>query len=129
MEITQILKFDETRIPYEGSTTFRADASYVWGQINPVIESMNISISLTNDAYVDINRFRDEALNYSNESKGARNSSQEYRDESLLYRNEALSAKDEISEYVIPTEATLSPDAINLLVDNHRLENFLGFNF
>jgi hypothetical protein len=52
-----------------------------------------------------------------------------YRDDAQLFRNDAVAARDTIFGYVVPTNATLTPDAINALVDSHRLENFLGFNF
>jgi len=54
---------------------------------------------------------------------------QGYRNDTLTYRNDAISAKNAIDGYVIPTEATLSADAINALDETHRLEIFLGFNF
>lgn len=44
MAIPAVENFDIARIPYEGSPTFRADASYVWGRIPAVIDSMNTAI-------------------------------------------------------------------------------------
>jgi len=46
-----------------------------------------------------------------------------------LYRNETKAYRDEVMSYVVPTEATLSPEAIKDLVNKHRTENFFGFNF
>ena len=44
MAIPTVTNFDTTRIPVEGSSTFRADASYVWSTIPTVIDSMNAAI-------------------------------------------------------------------------------------
>ena len=120
--INQVEIFDSSRIPYEGSPTFRADASYVWGQINPVLLSMNTSITQMNTSFDMINGYYNATKTYNEQSYG-------YRNECLTYRNDALSAKEAIEGYVVPTEATLNPDEIKALVDNHRLDDFLGFNF
>lgn len=72
MEISKVLTFDINRIPQEGSQTFRADASYVWSQISPVIDSMNVVIGEINISTEEAHKYRDESLNYSSESKNAR---------------------------------------------------------
>jgi hypothetical protein len=48
---------------------------------------------------------------------------------SLQYRNEAVAAKQSIDGYVIPTNATYTPETIDTKIQNTRLESFLGFNF
>lgn len=106
---------DKNRVPYEGSTTFRADASYVWSVLPDVIIGLNSTIETINGNAVQV---------ASDTTK-----TREYRDEVVVLRNDAVQAKTVIESYVIPTEATLSELAINDLVNTHRLENFLGFNF
>jgi len=129
MEISKVLTFDINRIPQEGSQTFRADASYVWSQISPVIDSMNVVIGEINISTEEAHKYRDESLNYSSESKNARDLALTYRDDAQTARNDAIAAKEKIDEYVIPEDATLSPDAINALVDKQKFESFLEFNF
>ena len=107
--------FDETRIPVEGSLTFRADASYVWGLLPTVVVNMNADFKTINGWYNSIQ------VSYQN--------IQQSEADALLYRNDTKAYRDEVMGYVIPTDATYTPAQIDSLVDNHKLENFLGFNF
>jgi len=52
-----------------------------------------------------------------------------YKNDALAYRNDALAAKESIDGYVVPTNATYTPEQIDTKIQNIRLESFLGFNF
>jgi len=63
MSIPTVTNFDVTRIPYEGSPTFRADASYVWGRNPVVIDSINSAIVEMNNTSVELNAIEDRVQN------------------------------------------------------------------
>ena len=127
--IENVLLFDNSRIPEEGSPTFDEDASYVWNRINPVLTSFNVATGQINAAYNDMGAMRNEAYTYKNEALLHRDTANSYKNDALLYRNETKAYRDEVMWYVIPTNATLSEDAIKALVASHRTDSFLGFNF
>ena len=62
MAIPTVTNFDTSRIPVEGSPTFRADASYVWSTIPTVIDSMNAAIAEQNNVSADITTKHDEVV-------------------------------------------------------------------
>ena len=105
MEIPTVINFDESRIPYEGSTTFRQDASYVWSTIPAVIKSMNATISEMNISVSATNQAREQTAIDASFVRAA-------KDEAISAKDEAVLAKNEIEGYVIPTEATYSPQTI-----------------
>ena len=120
--IPTVINFDKTRIPVEGSPTFRADASYVWGAFPAVIDSQNASIAVQNSSYSEINGWNINVNTKHNEIVISAS-------DTLKYRNDAVSARDEIKGYVVPTNATYTPAEIDNKIQNTRLESFLGFNF
>jgi len=55
MAIPTVANFDINQIPYEGSPTFRADASYVWSHLPVVIDGLNASIGVMNTQISEVN--------------------------------------------------------------------------
>ena len=53
--IPPVTNIDQSRIPVEGSQTFRQDASYVWSALPQTITSMNTAIGVMNSTNEDIN--------------------------------------------------------------------------
>ena len=91
-------------------------------EINTVIGEMNTVIADVNSYAVSADTSKNTAISKATEALNSSN-------DALTYRNDAVAAKEAIDGYVIPTEATLSPAAINDLINKHKLETFLGFNF
>ena len=103
MSVHTVQNFDENRIPVEGSATFRADATYVWTTILPVIKSMNTAIAYFNSDVRDTNDAKNTTLEY-------RNDTQNFRSESLSARDRAESAANRAEAVIIPDGATYSFD-------------------
>jgi len=110
-----ITQFDITKIPYENSPTFRADATYVWGLLPTVIDNMNGVIDTMNGWYIAVDADAKSALDSKNLA--------------LTYRNDTEAYRNEVMGYVIPTDATYTPAEIDKKNETQNLENFLGFNF
>lgn len=51
------------------------------------------------------------------------------KNETLAYRNETESFRNEVFGYVVPTNATYTPEQIDAKDENIRLESFLDFTF
>ena len=63
------------------------------------------------------------------ETNANKNDTLDYKNTALVYRNEAIQAKQAIDGYVVPTNATYTPEQINALNNTQDLENFLNFKF
>ncbi|MFK5937730.1 MAG: hypothetical protein QM497_04945 [Sulfurimonas sp.] len=119
MSIPTIIDFDVNQIPIEGSSTFRADASYVWSRINPVIASMNSAITVQNSSSQQVAQ---DALQVSIDKTATTTA----KNEAISAKDEAVLAKNEIQSYVIPTVATYSPTTIEAKLDMAETLNLVG---
>jgi len=90
MSIGIVLTFDANQIPYEGSKTLRADASYVWSRINPVITSMNSAIVGINSASSSIEQSESSA------SQSAVSASND-KDEAQSIKNDVTAMKESVA--------------------------------
>ena len=91
---------------------------------------------LSNNTVVEVNAICDEIdvvaseINVMNsETNANKNDTLDYKNTALVYRNEAIQAKQAIDGYVVPTNATYTPEQINALNNTQDLENFLNFKF
>jgi len=91
---------------------------------------------LSNNTVVEVNAICDEIdvvaseINVMNsETNANKNDTLDYKNTALVYRNEAIQAKEAIDGYVVPTNATYTPEQINALNNTQDLENFLNFKF
>jgi len=123
-----IPNFDRDKIPYEGSPTFRADANYVWATLPDVVDEMNTQNNANNVIATQVSQDATASASSAEEARISKEESLNYKNEANDARNDAVSAKESIEDYVIPTEATLSPDAINTLVEKTKTDIFFGFN-
>lgn len=106
MAIPTVINIDTTRIPVEGSSTFREDASYVWGALPNTITSLNSAIAEINNVSIAIDT---KALQVSNDATTASNSATTAQNAA----NDAIAAKD-AAESAVATlpEGTLSDSVI-----------------
>ena len=91
---------------------------------------------LSNNTVVEVNAICDEIdvvaseINVmKSETNANKNDTLDYKNTALVYRNEAIQAKQAIDGYVVPTNATYTPEQINALNNTQDLENFLNFKF
>ena len=91
---------------------------------------------LSNNTVVEVNAICNEIdvvaseINVMNsETDANKNDTLDYKNTALVYRNEAIQAKQAIDGYVVPTNATYTPEQINALNNTQDLENFLNFKF
>ena len=91
---------------------------------------------LSNNTVVEVNAICDEIdvvaseINVMNsETNANKNDTLDYKNTALVYRDEAIQAKQAIDGYVVPTNATYTPEQINALNNTQDLENFLNFKF
>ncbi len=94
MSIPQVDNFDESKIPKEGSSTFRADASYVWDKIVDVIKSFNTAASKINSVSNTVSSNADIATDAKNDAITARSGAISAKDTAISAKNDAISAKD-----------------------------------
>jgi len=106
----------------QSQAVFDQNASTLLGYLPAFATAWNTNVVNYNNDILTINNISDLVATSKTTTFG-------YMNSTLTYRNEAKVYRDEINGYVIPTEATLSPTAINDLIDTHKLENFLGFTF
>jgi len=118
MAIPNILAFDETRLPIEGTTEFRANASYVWSTIPAVIDSWNTSITWVNGTVTNMNQISYETETYKNNALSYRNDALSYRNASSTYMSRAEIAANMAESVVIPTTASYSVDAIDTALNS-----------
>ena len=104
--IPTVANIDESRIPVEGSVTFRSDASYVWSALPNTIKSLNTATGVMNTEIQKVNENTLQVSLNTQLTTEAKQSAQNARDEAVL-------AKDEIKGYVVPTEATYSPTRLD----------------
>jgi len=81
-----------------------------------------VIMAQTNDIKNTTDAIRLTTLGYKNDTLG-------YKNTALVYRNEAIQAKEAIAGYLVPTNATYTPEQINALNNQQDLENFLNFKF
>lgn len=91
---------------------------------------------LSNNTVVEVNAICNEIdvvaseINVMNsETNANKNDTLDYKNTALVYRDEAIQAKQAIDGYVVPTNATYTPEQINALNNTQDLENFLNFKF
>ena len=91
---------------------------------------------LSNNTVVEVNAICNEIdvvaseINVMNsETNANKNDTLDYKNTALVYRDEAIQAKQAIDSYVVPTNATYTPEQINALNNTQDLENFLNFKF
>ncbi len=88
--IPTIVNFDITRIPYEGSPTFRADAGYVWSIIPSVIDSMNSAIKGQNTLSADVESAKTSASN-------SASSASESASKAAVIKNDVSDMKNDVT--------------------------------
>ena len=126
-----VQNFDTNRIPVEGSSTFRANASYVWSAIPLVINSMNNTILQINVTSDDIQNNANAAINAKNSALSYKSEANTYKNAAEAAKNEAVNAKNAIEGYVVPTDATYtSTDIDNKLTTQidatHPFNGYIG---
>ena len=117
----QVIEYTGTVPNREGdSPTDFANNIYnyqVW--INNFVPSFNSSVDSINADVTTINSAKTIVVNAQIEAENARN-------DAVSARNDAVSAKDEIEGYVIPSDATYSPDTIKAIADMAETLNLTG---
>ena len=106
--------FDESKFPEEGQSRyeFRTNASYAWKTfkdyldvVNTYNDEINGSINNIQSMVSDVDQTKQEIESKINDINNNLTTSQSYA-------NDAINAANEIKNYVVPTDATLSTDAI-----------------
>ena len=115
-----VTKYEATNDHLSNNTVVEVNA--ICNEIDVVASEINVMKSDTNDIKNTTDGIRLTTLGYKNDAL-------DYKDTALVYRNEAIQAKQAIDGYVVPTNATYTPEQINALNNTQDLENFLNFKF
>jgi hypothetical protein len=113
----------------QDQNTFDTNTSNFLPAINNWRTEINTLSTQINIVRNEINVFQINAKGSQDAAATHATNALSYKNDALLYRNDALAAKQSIDGYVIPTNATYTPEQIDTKIQNTRLESFLGFTF
>ena len=108
---TQIQPFTRTPSRHKPAT-FSEDMDERLKEENSRIEQMNTQSAENNATALAVQKDKESTAQYATSSANSASLSLTAKDEAIDARNEAVLAKNEIKGYVIPTEATYSPQTI-----------------
>jgi len=96
--------------------TFSEDMDIRLSEENSRIEQMNTQSDEMNAVADEVQGLRDDTARLRNEADSIRNDALNAKNEAVTAKDLAIDAKEYIESYVVPTDATYTPEAIDAKV-------------